>query len=197
MNHFDYVANEWDSPEKVKLMNTLAKKSLSKLNLNQEIDILDFGCGTGLFGLEFLSNAKSLTGIDLSKGMLEVFDQKTKNLKNVSSIYCDLVDNNIDMKFDLIVSSMAFHHLKDPTIVLSKMKNMLNPNGQIMIVDLDQEDGTFHPNNKEMGVFHLGFNHSVINTWANNLSMELDYSIINSLEKNNNFYNQFLALFSI
>lgn len=195
MSHFNKEAANWDDPKKIHRMNTLAKETLKVLNLSKKIDILDFGCGTGLFGLEFSEFANTLTGIDTSEGMLKIFDEKTKGYDHIKSLNVDLEKKDVNLKFDLIVTSMAFHHLTNPAQMLSKFKSMLNPNGMIAVVDLSKEDGTFHPNNKEMGVKHFGFSKEAVIKWANSLSLSLNYSTIFEIAKNEKNYKLFLAVF--
>lgn len=197
MSHFNEVANEWDAPEKVQLMHSLASAARPYLKLEDKIDIMDFGCGTGLFGFEFYEQAKSLTGIDTSEGMLKVFDEKASKLDNVKSLNINLENESIDEKYDLIVSSMAFHHLIDPLEVLKKLKANLKAGGKIAVVDLDEEDGTFHPDNEGMGVKHFGFSQNELNAWADSAGLKLDHHIINSIEKNDRKYQQFLAIYTI
>lgn len=196
MSHFNEKAKEWDSESKIKMMTELAKKTLPYLNLKSPVDIMDFGCGTGLFGLEFADYAKTLTGVDTSEGMLEVFDKKTQGHDEIKSVLVDLEKETLNQKFDLIVSSMAFHHLESPLKMILKLKAMLNPGGQIAIVDLDQEDGSFHPDNKSMGVKHHGFSQKELVQWAQIAEMDLQYQIINDIKKNDQNYSQFLAILS-
>lgn len=195
-SHFNDVANTWDSEEKIALMRSLAAKTKEALKLKGKFDILDFGCGTGLFGLEFLDYAKSLTGVDTSEGMLEVFDKKTKGMPGVSRINVDLETKSLTGKYDLILSSMAFHHLGDPSLVLGELKKTLRPGGKIVIVDLRKEDGTFHPDNKAMGVRHFGFSEEELLFWAKENSLLCEVSTINSLDKNGKKYEQFAAVFA-
>lgn len=207
MNHFDQEANKWDSPEKIKLMKSLATKTIRALELSKEkntkIDMVDFGCGTGLFGLAFKDYAKSLIGIDTSQGMLNVFDEKTSSFPTFKSFNCDLEKDNIELsklseKFsaDLILSSMAFHHLDNPAYVLKSLKRILKPTGKIAIVDLEMEDGSFHPDNEAMGVKHFGFELEQIQNWAQNIGLGVQIQTLNTLEKNGQEYKQFLAIFS-
>ncbi|MAX66938.1 MAG: class I SAM-dependent methyltransferase [Bacteriovoracaceae bacterium] len=195
MNHFNQVANDWDTPEKTQMMKELAKKTQKRLKLSQKIDIMDFGTGTGLFGLEFHPYLHTLTGIDTSQEMLNVFNKKTEAFSHIQSHQINLEDQSLASKFDLIISSMAFHHLQDPKKVLMKLKENLKQNGRIAIVDLDQEDGSFHPDNKAMGVKHFGFSKQELQYWAKQAKLNLDYQIINTLHKNETEYHQFLAIF--
>lgn len=193
--HFNHVANEWDSPEKIKLISTLGKKAKEKLNLNDKISIMDFGCGTGLFGLEFADYANELLGLDTSEGMLAVFDDKTKEWPHIKSLNINLEHEELDQKFDLILSAMAFHHLDDPKKVLNRLIEKLSDRGQMAIVDLAPEDGSFHPDPEGMGVKHFGFSSETVASWLP-AGFRVDYHVINAIEKNDQAYEQFLAVIS-
>lgn len=195
-SHFNDMAEVWDSPEKIQLMKVLADKTREALNLTGPLDIMDFGCGTGLFGLELADYAKSLLGVDTSEKMLDAFDKKTEGADHIESMLVDLEKESIDRSFDLIVSSMAFHHLGSPMSMIGKMKDVLRPGGRLAIVDLDKEDGTFHPDNEGMGVRHFGFSEQEMQVWAQEAGMNLKRTIINEVSKNNKTYHQFLAVFS-
>jgi ubiquinone/menaquinone biosynthesis C-methylase UbiE len=196
MSHFNHAASNWDSEGKVKLMGHLSEKTLEKLNLPKtKIDILDFGCGTGLYGLEFFEHANSLLGIDTSEGMLQVFDEKTKDHPHISSQLLNLEKEDLDGTFDLVVSSMTFHHLDHPDKTILKLSRLLNPKGQLAIVDLEKEDGSFHPDPEGMGVKHFGFSPEQLSSWAKEAGMTVESTTINNVEKNEKTYNQFLAVF--
>lgn len=197
MSHFDHSASSWDSPKKVESVIKMAKKVNELVELGSDLDILDFGCGTGLFGLEFFDRAKSITGMDTSEGMLEVFDNKTKDHSNIKSVNLDLEKSELSEKYDLIISSMTFHHLENPLAVLRKLKESLNPKGRILVVDLEKEDGTFHPDNEGMGVRHFGFSNEELSSWAQELNLDIAIHTINEIGKNDRSYFQFLANYSL
>ncbi|MCH2534510.1 MAG: class I SAM-dependent methyltransferase [Bdellovibrionales bacterium] len=198
MSHFNESASSWDSPEKITMMKNLARKVIDIypdiFSKDKKYDIMDFGAGTGLFGLEFLDFAKSLTAVDTSEAMLDELKSKTKERQDVFTYNIDLESTNLDKSFDIILSSMAFHHLQSPESVMLKFKAMLNPNGKILIIDLCKEDGSFHPDNDKMGVKHHGFAEQEVKKWASHTNMNLNYSIINEIEKNHQIYQQFLAV---
>lgn len=197
MSHFNQVASEWDKPQKVEMMKELAKKTIEFLGNYSPKSILDFGCGTGLFGLEFYNDQNELTGIDTSQGMLDIFNKKVEGHPKAKSLNIDLEKTDLNESFDLIISSMAFHHLENPKAMLSKMKEMLNQKGKMAIIDLDSEDGTFHPDNAGMGVKHFGFSKEQLESWAKENSLGFEHTIINQIEKNDRHYGQFLAVFSL
>ena len=196
MSHFNHAANTWDSEEKIKLMGDLAIKTRERLILKNKVDLLDVGCGTGLFSLEFIDQAKSITGIDTSEGMLAVFESKVANFDNIKSINIDLEKEDLAMTFDLIISSMVFHHLDHPEKMLMRLSSMLNIGGQIAIVDLETEDGSFHPRPVEMGVKHFGFSNEEIQSWSKSVGLSVEVSTISQKINNGKSYAQFLAVFT-
>ena len=195
MTHFDQVANEWDSPKKVKLIGLTGNKIKENIQLKKPVKILDFGCGTGLLSQEFYDQASEILGIDTSEGMLEVFNKKFKDHDNARCENLNLEEKPLNEKFDLIISSMVFHHLNTPGETLGKLAELLNENGQIAIVDLDKEDGSFHPDNEEMGVKHFGFTKEDVQNWAEKSGLNLEHKLIHHIEKNEKEYDLFLAVF--
>lgn len=197
MSHFNEIASEWDSPEKVEKMKSLADKVRPFLNDLAGKKILDFGCGTGLLGLELFEEGGELVGVDTSDGMLEVFNKKVEGFSKVRSMNLDLESEPLNEKFDVIVTSMAFHHLNNPGAMVINFKEMLTANGVLAVVDLDQEDGTFHPDNRKMGVKHHGFSKDTLQSWATSNGLAFEHHIINKIQKNDREYGQFLALFRL
>jgi 2-polyprenyl-3-methyl-5-hydroxy-6-metoxy-1,4-benzoquinol methylase len=122
------------------------------------MDVLDFGCGTGLLTFALQPFVRSITGVDSSPGMLDVFKTKIKeqNLSNVKGNHLDLDKGDVlEGSYHLIVSSMTLHHVKNISPLLKQFYSILLPSGQLAIADLDLDDGKFHSNND--GVFHFGF----------------------------------------
>jgi ubiquinone/menaquinone biosynthesis C-methylase UbiE len=157
---FDQEAVNWDQvPGRVKVAQDISQSMIQEITLTPEMDVLDFGCGTGLLTFALQPFVRSITGVDSSQGMLDVFKTKIKeqNLINVKAEYIDLDKGDVLMgSYHLIVSSMTLHHIKNITPLLKQFYSILLPSGQLAIADLDLDDGKFHSNNE--GVFHSGFN---------------------------------------
>src|SRR5690606_33259109 len=100
--------------------------------------------------------------------------------------------------FDVIVTAMAFHHLMEPQKMLSLFKKHLGPNGMVFIIDLDEEDGTFHPDNKGMGVHHFGFSKNVLESWSKELGFRsFQHEMVYEIFKNGRSYGIGMGIFSI
>ena len=155
---FDKEAASWDSPPRVKLAADVSKAILGHLQLKLDMDVLDFGCGTGLVSFPLGSLVHFITGVDTSKGMLEVFKGKVQReqIDNIKTLYLDLAKGDtVSGRYHVIISSMTLHHVKDILGLLKQFYRALLPGGYIAIADLDEEGGRFHGNND--GVFHFGF----------------------------------------
>lgn len=198
MSHFNQVANTWDTPEKIKLNEHYADTIRKYLTKKDSLKILEVGCGTGLLGSQFVDEKSHLTGIDTSKGMLDVFDQKFAGNKNVHSKLLNLEEQNLDESgFDLIISSMAFHHLKNPEAMILKLSKMLSPSGAIAVIDLDKEDGSFHPDPKNMGVHHFGFEKETTDSWGSKAQFKkISREIVHTIKKESGEYPLFLTVLS-
>jgi 2-polyprenyl-3-methyl-5-hydroxy-6-metoxy-1,4-benzoquinol methylase len=198
MSHFNDVANTWDNPENINRSQSFALAIRQKLRASHFKNILEFGCGTGLLSGQFYDQTERITGIDTSSEMLQVFKKKDAQEK-VTTLLIDLSQSEIPghEKFDLILSSMAFHHIIKPQLIMEKFLNRLSPEGQIFIIDLEKEDGTFHPDNQKMGVQHYGFSKSEIQNWLTIPNHPFpEIQTVFQINKNNRNYGVFLSMFT-
>lgn len=161
---FNKEAALWDeNPVRVKLSQDVARTISNKITLTPEMDVMDFGCGTGLLTMQIQPFVRSITGVDNSEGMLEIFNSKVNklNLNNVNSSFIDL-DNGDILKgnYDLILSNMTLHHIKEIQSLFNQFHNVIKPGGYLCLCDLDLENGKFH--NDNTGVFHNGFSREVL-----------------------------------
>ena len=95
--------------------------------------ILDLGCGYGENCKTFSEmGAKSVLGIDISEKMLSVAKQqnslsngrfKRLNMNNLAEL---------DEKFDVVVSSLAFHYIEDFDALICSIKNLMNDGGILL-----------------------------------------------------------------
>lgn len=196
MSHFNQVANTWDTPEKIALNQVYAEKIKTLSGKKHFHKILEVGCGTGLLGANFVEANNILIGVDTSEGMLGVFSEKFLLNENVHAHLLNLEKEELtENNFDLIISSMAFHHLKAPEQMLGTLKSKISQEGIIAVIDLDKEDGTFHPDPVKMGVHHFGFSSETAESWAKAHGLKMKREIIHVTHKNDKDYPIFLALF--
>ncbi len=156
---FDREAAQWDAnPGRVKLANEVADVIIREAKPSPDMDVLDFGCGTGLITLRLLPFVRTILGVDSSQGMLGVLEGKirTQGLANALTRFVDFErGGRIEGTFHLLVSSMTLHHVPETARLFKQWHGLLLPGGLLCFADLDTEDGSFHADNT--GVFHHGF----------------------------------------
>ena len=156
MSHFDTKAKEWDSGEvRVNGALVIAEAIASRHHFEKNMEVLDFGVGTGLLGFEIAKKVKKVYGVDTSAKMLEQIREKNTRELSIEPILQDIVQTPLQQHFDAIVSSMTLHHVEDLELFFSTIYENIKEGGFIGIADLESEDGTFHSDNA--GVFHFGF----------------------------------------
>ena len=156
MSHFDKRAEGWDSGDiRVNGAKTIADAINAKITLKNNMDIMDFGVGTGLLGFEIATRVKKVYGVDTSTKMLAKLQDKNTSELSIEAINQDIVKEPLTQTFDGLVSSMTLHHVEDLKAFFNVIYRNINENGFIAIADLETEDGTFHSDNA--GVFHFGF----------------------------------------
>jgi ubiquinone/menaquinone biosynthesis C-methylase UbiE len=183
---FDKEAALWDEkPQRVKLATEVAEAMVQRVALTPTMEALDFGCGTGLLTLQLQPLVRSITGVDSSAGMLAVLEDKINRLQlaNVRTLLCDLDQGErLTGRYDLVVSSMTLHHIREVDTLLRQWHDVLAPGGTLAVADLDSEGGRFHGDDNT-GVFHFGFDRAALSlsaaqTGFNELSVETATEII-------------------
>jgi tRNA (cmo5U34)-methyltransferase len=161
-NRFDEAAATWDEqPRRVKLARAVADEIARQIHLSRDLDVLDFGCGTGLLTLALQPLVRSVTGADTSSGMLDVLRKKVHEL-GLANVGTTLLNPeaplSLGTRFHLIVSSMALHHVADLAPLFRRFHEQLQTGGRVALADLDREDGSFHEDPRD--VHHPGFERS-------------------------------------
>jgi ubiquinone/menaquinone biosynthesis C-methylase UbiE len=148
MNQYDLKALTWDNDKaKVERAEKVADVIKRILPLSQQMNALEYGCGTGLLSFCLAKFLKSITMADSSEGMLSVLSEKIKKfeISNMFPINLDLTKQDCGTQtYDLIYTLMTLHHICDMEGILDVFYKILNINGYLCVADLDREDGSFH-----------------------------------------------------
>jgi len=110
-------------PESERLVEIL----LSTVNKDDNISILDIGTGSGCLALAIgkeLPNV-SITGIDNSEKAISLSKSNAKLLKieNVNFIQMDFLNNNLEEKFDIIISNPPYIPKEEMASLIPDVKN--------------------------------------------------------------------------
>jgi len=133
---YDVGINFLSGGHAAKMRNQIVKKFVKP-----GMQVLDIGCGTGLFMEEAAKAGAEVTGIDISEGMLKVAEKRMakSGLGSKVSIYnAGVVEMDAlfpENRFDLVVSTLVFSELyaEERAAVFYQMKKLLKPKGQMVI----------------------------------------------------------------
>lgn len=102
--------------------------------------ILDVGCGPGVL-IKMLSDSLPRTkvyGADPSRSMVDIARKMLRNRIEENTVHITIGDSKhieFDRKFDLIITSMSFHHWDDQKGSLEYLVSLLERGGSIIIYE--------------------------------------------------------------
>ncbi|WP_188149375.1 class I SAM-dependent DNA methyltransferase [Teredinibacter waterburyi] len=192
-DYFEMKAVSYEKDDnRVSNVASIANSIIQNLYLHKDMHLMDFGSGTGLLLERIAPLVRKITAVDVSKSMNNQLKQKQGRLGcELDILEVDLELDDVERKFDGIISSMTMHHVKDIGLMFEKFHKLLSDDGVIAISDLDSEDGNFHT--EDTGVYHFGFNRDDISTAAKKANFR-DVSIVNAsiVKKPHGEYSVFL-----
>ncbi|USH04102.1 class I SAM-dependent methyltransferase [Grimontia kaedaensis] len=130
---YSKFAQQYDEVIQGNIYNALFERPNLQAMLGdiKEKNILDLGCGSGVYAGYFLSEgAASVTCLDFSAEMVNIV--KNKFNKRVSAYAQDLSEGlpkEADGQYDVIVCPLVIHYLKDLTALFSDVYRVLKPGG--------------------------------------------------------------------
>jgi predicted TPR repeat methyltransferase len=195
-DHFDEKAATWDDdPAKVERAQVVAQAIRAAIPLDPDTRLLEYGAGTGLVTQALRDAVGPVTMADTSAGMREVMDRKVADGAIPDARVWDLdlsAATAPDERFDLIVTVLTLHHITDLEPVLAAFANLLDDGGHLCIVDLEEEDGSFHTG--EFGGHH-GFAQTALTSLLERAGFrEISFQRCHQIERDSGTYPLFLAI---
>ncbi|MFH1685689.1 MAG: class I SAM-dependent methyltransferase [Candidatus Micrarchaeota archaeon] len=99
--------------------------------------VLDLGCGEGYFSRKVAELGAEVTGIDISAELVKIAKEKEKR-KSLGIKYHNLSSESLDgikdSSFDLIVSNMVLHNVKNLEATFAECSRVLKNNGRLIFV---------------------------------------------------------------
>ena len=191
---FSEKAKDWDVNDMVvQLSNATSKAILDNIDFKPGMKVMDFGAGTGLITGKVMPHVSGIVAVDVSEAMLEQLSNKEEFKDKVTPVCQNIIEKPLDKKFDVIMSAMAMHHVEDTDELFKTFYEHLTPDGKVALVDLDMEDGTFHPPEVE-GVYHDGFERRHIqNLLEKNGFTDIKFVTAHTVDKQEKSYPIFLV----
>ncbi len=100
-------------------------------------DVLELGVGTGVTFAHYPSTLVSLTGLDISEGMLARARAKAASLPfPVTLRVADFQTLPFaDSSFDTVTSSLALCGIPDPRLLFAEIRRVLRPGGRLLALE--------------------------------------------------------------
>lgn len=151
---FEMIAAMYDTPDRIRLANVSSDAIREFVADAKDKDAIDFGCGTGLVGLNLLDDFRSVLFLDASPNMIGQVEQKISamNLGNAKTLIFDFEREGVsELNADYIFMAQVLLHIPDVETVLARLFGVLNEGGHLIVVDFDKNDNVASP------VVHSGF----------------------------------------
>ncbi len=140
---FEMIADMYDTSERIQVAKVASDAIRKHLTDAKGKTAIDFGCGTGLVGMELQSEFKSMLFLDTSQKMLNQIEKKiaANNIQNAATLCFDFERDSLsDLKADYIFMAQVLLHIKDVEPVLSRLYEVLNQGGHLLIIDFDKNE---------------------------------------------------------
>lgn len=108
------------------------KLTTTQRYLRADMEVLEFGCGTGTTALHHAPFVKHIRAIDVSARMIEIARSKAEanGVANVAFERADIVGlQGTDESYDVVMGHSILHLLDDRAAVIDKVHRMLKPGG--------------------------------------------------------------------
>ncbi|MBL3826673.1 MULTISPECIES: class I SAM-dependent methyltransferase [unclassified Marinobacter] len=110
----------------------LRKIALTQKYFHPEMDVLEFGCGTGSTALIHAPRVRSYLATDASSRMIDIARERMagNTLNNLRFVVATLEDmQHRQQAFDAILGLNILHLLRDPESAINQVFSMLKPGG--------------------------------------------------------------------
>jgi cyclopropane fatty-acyl-phospholipid synthase-like methyltransferase len=138
LSHADFTEREFER-------NRTTREQLGRLVLEPYLDahqvVLDYGCGPGFLVRYTAGLAKTVYGVDISRGVLECA-RTINSAPNVSFLHTTDMAHLDDATIDLAYSIAVAQHLTDSVLqrALDTLRRKLKPGGRLLLhIVLDAE----------------------------------------------------------
>ncbi|WP_068776532.1 class I SAM-dependent methyltransferase [Paenibacillus sp. FJAT-26967] len=152
---FEMIANTYDTPERIQIAKVSSDAIREYLVDANSKNAIDFGCGTGLVGMNLVDDFNSMLFLDTSQNMINQIKQKIAdfNIQNADTLCFDFEKEGLsDLHADYIFMAQVLLHIHDVESVLSRLYEVLNEGGHLLIVDFDENEKVVSD------LVHNGFN---------------------------------------
>lgn len=135
MRRYDATARSYDEQYREE-QEAKYRKALEHVNV-ADVAVLDAGCGTGLLFSHVAPKAKTVVGVEISRGLLVKAKEKAKGLNSVHLVQADA--DHLPFKNDVFSVVFAFTVLQNmpkPKETLCELKRVTKSDGNLVVTGL-------------------------------------------------------------
>ncbi|MEM7769887.1 MAG: class I SAM-dependent methyltransferase [Cyanobacteria bacterium P01_A01_bin.37] len=161
------------------------KLQVTQEYFNPDMEVLEFGCGTGSTAIIHAPHVKHIRAIDVSSTMLEIAQGKAEaeNITNITFEKATIEELSVpDQTFDAVLGLSILHLLEDKEAAIAKVYQMLKPGGVFVTSTVCLGDAMawfkiIAPIGKFFGVFPLVkvFTEKALASSVTDAGFEIDY----------------------
>jgi len=140
---FEMIADMYDTPDRIQVARVSSDAIRQYVVDAKGKTAIDFGCGTGLVGMSLLDEFGSVLFLDTSANMIQQVRAKIAELgiQNADTLCVDFEQESPpELRADYIFMAQVLLHIPDVELVLSRLHDVLNEGGHLLVVDFDKND---------------------------------------------------------
>lgn len=131
-NNLSEWLGEWNKIEKYsQWMYSTFEKYIGKR-------VLDIGAGIGNITAQYIDKKELVVATDIFENQIEIMNQRFQKKPYFKAELLDILEDDIsklkEQKFDTIICINVLEHLKDDKKALLRMKEILSPEGHIILI---------------------------------------------------------------
>ena len=109
------------------------KLAETRKHLSPEMNVLEFGCGTGSTALAHAPHVRSIKAIDISERMIEICQEKAEK-QGIATIGFEVNTlatlNDPDESYDAVLGMSILHLLPNRVAAIAEVQRLLTPGGR-------------------------------------------------------------------
>jgi ubiquinone/menaquinone biosynthesis C-methylase UbiE len=135
--YWSKFANTYNEDQTYVVGEALVQRMLERLSRESDLgELIELGCGAGLYTKALAGNASRVIATDLSDEMLAVATKQLQSWQNVTveKADCERTDYP-DGKFGTVFMANLIHVIENPSLTLQESYRILKHGGLLLIVD--------------------------------------------------------------
>ena len=136
MRRYDLTAKIYDERYS-KEQEAKYKVALETLSLSRESTVLDAGCGSGMFFAHIANQTKFTVGLDISRELLLLAEERARNFSNVFLVQADA--DHLPFKrgaFGYVFAFTVLQNMPNPSETLKELQNSASQNARYVVTAL-------------------------------------------------------------